>query len=145
LRTLADTDARLHNVRLRIESDPGLPTVYGDSIQLQQVVLNLVRNAIDAMADAPEANREVLLTTRCLPEGEIEIVVADQGCGLAPEAAEHLFNPFFTTKAGGTGLGLAISRSIVRAHGGRLWHTPNAGTGARFHFTLPASPAAQSE
>jgi two-component system sensor kinase FixL len=145
LRTLADTDARLHNVRLRIESEPGLPTVYGDSIQLQQVVLNLVRNAIDAMADAPEASREVLLTTRRLPEGEIEIVVADQGCGLAPEAAEHLFNPFFTTKAGGTGLGLAISRSIVRAHGGRLWHTPNPGAGARFHFTLPASPAAHPE
>ena len=64
---------------------------------------------------------------------------------LAPDAAEHLFNPFFTTKAGGTGLGLAISRSIVRAHGGRLWHTPNEGMGARFHFTLPVSPAPKGE
>ena len=108
-------------------------------------MLNLVRNAIDAMSEAPETRREVLLSTRQLPEGEIEIIVADHGSGLAPEAAEHLFNPFFTTKSGGTGLGLAISRSIVRAHGGRLWHTPNEGTGARFHFTLPASPASKGE
>ena len=145
LRTLAETDARLNNVRLRIEAAPGLPTVYADPIQLQQVVLNLVRNAIDAMSEAPETRREVLLSTHERPEGEIEVIVADHGSGLAPEAADHLFNPFFTTKSGGTGLGLAISRSIVRAHGGRLWHTPNEGTGARFHFTLPASPASKGE
>jgi len=145
LRTLAETDARLHNVRLRIDAEPGLPTVSADPIQLQQVILNLVRNAIDAMAECPESRREVLLSTRRLPEGEIEFIVADHGSGLAPEAAEHLFNPFFTTKSGGTGLGLAISRSIVRAHGGRLWHTPNEGTGARFHFTLPAASASKGE
>jgi signal transduction histidine kinase len=130
---------------LRIDAVPNLPTVYGDPIQLQQVVLNLVRNAIDSMTDAPAEQREVVLSTRLVPPGEIEIVVADHGAGLAPEAAEHLFNPFFTTKSGGTGLGLAISRSIVRAHGGRLWHTPNVGTGARFHFTLPVSPAPKGE
>jgi two-component system, LuxR family, sensor kinase FixL len=145
LRTLAETDARLNNVRLRIDAAQGLPTVYADPIQLQQVVLNLVRNAIDAMSDAVEPDREVVLSTQLLPEGEIEIIVADRGSGLAPEAADHLFNPFFTTKSGGTGLGLAISRSIVRAHGGRLWHTPNEGSGARFHFTLPASPASKGE
>ena len=145
LRTLADTDARLHNIHLRVEAEPSLPLVYADPIQLQQVVLNLVRNAIDAMADAPQSQREVLLSTRLQPEGEVEITVADRGCGLAPEASEHLFHPFFTTKSGGTGLGLAISRSIVRAHGGRLWHTPNDGSGARFHFTLPASPASTGE
>jgi signal transduction histidine kinase len=145
LRTLAETDARLHNVRLRIDAATGLPTVYADPIQLQQVVLNLVRNAIDAMSEMPESRREVVLSTVMRPEGEIEIIVADRGSGLAPEAAEHLFNPFFTTKSGGTGLGLAISRSIVRAHGGRLWHTPNEGSGARFHFTLPASPASKGE
>ncbi|HVN42973.1 MAG TPA: PAS domain S-box protein [Steroidobacteraceae bacterium] len=142
LRTLAETDARLHNVWLRIEADASLPTVYADPIQLQQVILNLVRNAIDAMVDVPESRREVVLSTHLTQEGEIEVVVADHGTGLAPEATEHLFNPFFTTKTGGTGLGLAISRSIVRAHGGRLWHTPNDGAGARFHFTLPVSPAA---
>ena len=141
LRTLAETDARLHNIRLRLDCEEPLPTVYADPIQLQQVVLNLVRNAIDAMVDATEDQREVVLTTRQASDGEIEITVADRGTGLAPEATEHLFNPFFTTKASGTGLGLAISRSIVRAHGGRLWHTPNDGCGVRFHFTLPVSPA----
>jgi len=141
LRTLAETDARLHNIRLRLDCAEPLPTVYADPIQLQQVVLNLVRNAIDAMADVPEDRREVVLMTREAPEGEVEVTVVDQGTGLAPEATEHLFNPFFTTKASGTGLGLAISRSIVRAHGGRLWHTPNDGCGVRFHFTLPVSPA----
>ena len=145
LRTLAETDARLHNVRLRIEAQEGLPVVYADPIQLQQVVLNLVRNAIDAMSDSPETQRDVVIDTRLRPDGEIEIVVSDHGSGLAPGAAEHLFNPFFTTKSGGTGLGLAISHSIVRAHGGRLWHTPNEGMGARFHFTLPVSPALQRE
>jgi two-component system sensor kinase FixL len=141
LRTLAETDARLHNIRLRLDCREPLPTVYADPIQLQQVVLNLVRNAIDAMADAPEDRREVVLTTREASDGEVEVTVADHGTGLAPEATEHLFNPFFTTKAAGTGLGLAISRSIVRAHGGRLWHTPNDECGVRFHFTLPVSPA----
>jgi two-component system sensor kinase FixL len=141
LSTLAETDARLHNIRLRLDCEESLPTVYADPIQLQQVVLNLVRNAIDAMAEAPEDRREVVLSTRLAADGEVEITVADRGTGLAPEATEHLFNPFFTTKASGTGLGLAISRSIVRAHGGRLWHTPNDGCGVRFHFTLPASPA----
>lgn len=141
LRTLAETDARLHNVRLRLDCQEPLPTVYADPIQLQQVVLNLVRNAIDAMVDVPEDRREVVLMTRGGADGEVEVTVADHGTGLAPEATEHLFNPFFTTKASGTGLGLAISRSIVRAHGGRLWHTPNDGCGVRFHFTLPVSPA----
>jgi two-component system sensor kinase FixL len=145
LRTLAETDARLHNVRLRLEAEPGLPTVYADPIQLQQVVLNLVRNAIDAMAELPMERREVILTTRALPDAEVEVIVTDHGPGLAPGASEHLFNPFFTTKSSGTGLGLAISRSIVRAHGGRLWHTPNDGSGARFHFTLPVSPAPIAE
>jgi len=141
LGTLAETDARLHNIRLRLECGDSLPMVHADPIQLQQVILNLVRNAIDAMADATEDRREVVLTTRMTPDGEVEVTVADHGTGLAPEATEHLFNPFFTTKASGTGLGLAISRSIVRAHGGRLWHTPNDVCGVRFHFTLPVSPA----
>ncbi len=145
LRTLAETDARLHNVNLHIEAEEDLPAVHADPIQLQQVVLNLVRNAIDAVADCPEGRREVRLRASRAPEGEIEITVADRGSGLAPQAAEHLFNPFFTTKASGTGLGLAISRSIVRAHGGRLWHTPNHEFGAKFHFTLPASPVTKGE
>ncbi len=145
LRTLAETDARLHNVQLRIEAEDGLPAVHADPIQLQQVVLNLVRNAIDAMAECPEDRRDIVLMARREGEGEIQVTVADQGSGLAPGAAEHLFNPFFTTKASGTGLGLAISHSIIRAHGGRLWHTSNGPFGTCFHFTLPASPATKGD
>jgi two-component system, LuxR family, sensor kinase FixL len=145
LRTLAETDARLHNVHLRIDAEKDLPAVHADPIQLQQVVLNLVRNAIDATIGCPEDRREIVLMTRHSAEGEIRITVADHGSGLAPGAAEHLFNPFFTTKSSGTGLGLAISRSIIRAHGGRLWHTPNGQFGTCFHFTLPASPATKGE
>jgi len=143
LSTLAETDARLHNVQLRIEVGEKLPLVHADPIQLQQVILNLVRNAIDAMLGIVDGEREVVLAARLTPQGEVEFSVADRGPGLAPGAVEHIFNPFFTTKATGTGLGLAISRSIVRAHAGRLWHTPNAGSGLIFHFTLPVNPASQ--
>ncbi|MFO1406164.1 MAG: PAS domain S-box protein [Steroidobacteraceae bacterium] len=145
LRTLAETDARLHNVVLQIEADEDLPPVHADPIQVQQVVLNLVRNAIDAMQDGRDDSREVVLRTRRTADGEVCITVADHGCGISAEAAEHLFNPFFTTKATGTGLGLAISRSIIRAHGGRLWHTPNERSGTQFHFTLPAAPATKGD
>ena len=145
LRTLAETDARLHNVHLRLDVERDLPGVHADAIQLQQVVLNLVRNAIDAMTECPEDRREIVLMARRPEEGQVQITVADQGSGLAPGAEEHLFNPFFTTKATGTGLGLAISHSIIRAHGGRLWHTSNGEFGACFHFTLPASPATKEE
>ena len=139
LRTLAETDARLHNVRLRLDVDKDLPGVHADAIQLQQVVLNLVRNAIDAMAECTEDHREIVLKARGAEEGQVQITVADQGSGLSPGAEEHLFNPFFTTKTTGTGLGLAISHSIIRAHGGRLWHTSNEPCGMCFHFTLPAA------
>ncbi len=145
LRTLAETDARLHNVHLRLEVDKDLPGVHADPIQLQQVVLNLVRNAIDAMIECPEDRREIVLKACGPEEGLVQITVADQGSGLAPGADEHLFNPFFTTKATGTGLGLAISHSIIRAHGGRLWHTSNEPCGVCFHFTLPAASATKEE
>lgn len=145
LRTLAETDARLYNVHLRLDVENDLPGVHADAVQLQQVVLNLVRNAIDAMVECPEDRREIVLRARRPEEGLVQITVADQGSGLAPGADEHLFNPFFTTKATGTGLGLAISHSIIRAHGGRLWHTPNVPCGMCFHFTLPAASATKEE
>jgi signal transduction histidine kinase len=114
-----------------------LPPLHADPVQLQQVTLNLVRNAIDALTGAPEPLREVVIAAGLNAQGDVEITVADQGPGVSADALEHLFNPFYTTKAGGTGLGLAISRSIVRAHGGKLWHTPNSPAGACFHVTLP--------
>jgi signal transduction histidine kinase len=116
--------------------------VQADAVQIQQVILNLVRNSIDAMLDVAEAQREIALRARVDNEGDVEFMVADRGTGVDGAAMAELFNPFFTTKPGGTGLGLSISRSIVRAHGGKLWCTPNPGGGARFFFTLPAVPAA---
>src|SRR5215510_6784931 len=108
--------------------------------QIQQVVLNLVRNSIDAMIEVPEARREIVLRTLVDSEGDVEFMVADRGIGVDATTMAELFNPFFTTKPGGTGLGLSISRSIVRAHGGKLWCGANPGGGARFFFTLPAVP-----
>jgi two-component system sensor kinase FixL len=140
LSTLAGADARLHDVTLRIDCASDLPVVHADAVQLQQVVLNLVRNAIDAMADVPAAQREINLSAGLNSDGDVEIAVSDRGPGLSPQAVEQLFRPFFTTKLGGTGLGLAISLSIVRAHGGRLWYTPAQRGGARLQFTLPVAP-----
>ena len=117
------------------------PQVQADAVQIQQVILNLVRNSIDAMLEIPEPQREILLRTRMDGEGDVEFMVADRGPGVEPSALAELFNPFFSTKPGGTGLGLSISRSIVRAHGGKLWCSANPGGGARFFFTLPAVPA----
>jgi len=138
---LAQTDAHHHGVRLRLEPCECPPQVKADAVQIQQVILNLVRNSIDAMQEIAEPQREILLRTQVDPEGDVEFMVADRGAGVDAEAAAELFNPFFTTKPGGTGLGLSISRSIVRAHGGKLWCSANPGGGARFFFTLPAAPA----
>lgn len=138
---LAQTDARHHGVRIRLEPAPEAGQVQADSVQIQQVILNLVRNSIDAMQSIPEAQREILLRTQLDSEGDVEFMVADRGTGMDAATTAELFNPFFTTKPGGTGLGLSISRSIVRAHGGKLWCSANPGGGARFFFTLPAVPA----
>lgn len=134
---LAQTDAHYHGVRLLLESAPEAPRVRADPVQLQQVLLNLVRNAIDAMQDVPEPQREIVLRARLDEHGDVEFMVADRGSGVSAEIADELFNPFYTTKESGTGLGLSISLSIVRAHGGKLWHADNPGGGARFFFALP--------
>src|SRR5262249_28754916 len=120
---LADCELRPSQARLRLELADGLPPVLADPIQVEQVVLNLLRNGLEAMADTPPGERELTLRTALTPRG-VEVTVADAGCGLSPGAAERLFTPFFTTKPHGMGLGLAVSQSIVQAHGGRLWATP---------------------
>jgi len=139
LRLLAEPDARVNDMRLTLDLAAAVPTVAADPIQIQQVLLNLVRNAIDATLEAPTAPREILVRTRVGPEA-VEVEVVDRGSGVDPAIAEHLFNPFFTTKAAGTGLGLAISRSIIRAHRGKLGHRPTPGGGTTFYFTLPPLP-----
>ena len=142
VRVLADTDARVNDLRLAVDLAPApLPPVVADPIQIQQVLLNLVRNAIDATIDCPTAPREVRISTRVV-DGSVEVAVTDQGSGISTDAAPRLFEAFYTTKSTGTGLGLAISKSIIRAHQGRLAFRANAGTGATFYFTLPCSTGA---
>jgi len=136
-RLLLEADARSNNVRLRLEAAESLPEITADPVQLQQVIINLVRNAIDATVSTPGPRGEVVLRTSLDDEGMVEVAVVDRGHGLSAEAAERLFHPFFTTKPAGTGLGLVISNSIIRAHHGRLAYRNTPGGGCTFFFTLP--------
>jgi PAS domain S-box-containing protein len=120
----------------------GLPLVEGDRIQLQQVVLNLTVNAVQAIGAVAEGPRELFITTAQAEPNGVLVAVKDSGPGLAPDSLQHLFAPFYTTKPGGLGMGLSICRSIIEAHGGRLWVTPNLPRGAIFYFTVPTHRAA---
>ena len=111
--------------------------VAGDRVQLQQVVLNLVMNAIEAMSSVSERTRELVLTTRNIGPDQVEVTVDDSGIGIDPEKIDKVFDSFYTTKSSGMGMGLSISRSILRRHGGRLWAIAKDGPGTSFHFTLP--------
>ena len=116
-----------------------LPPVPMDQIQIQQVVLNLVRNALDALATRSQAEQGVEVST-CLTEDEtVRVEVADHGEGMSKERAERVFEPFFTSKPTGMGLGLSICSTIIRTHRGRLWYEPNEGGGSRFLFVLPVN------
>jgi PAS domain S-box-containing protein len=127
-----------HQVSVRTELLPGLAPVQGDRIQLQQVILNLIVNGIDAMTSVTDRPRVLLVRSQPQESGGVLVSVQDSGAGLDPKNIGHLFDPFFTTKPEGMGMGLPISRSIVETHGGRLWLTPNDGQGVTFQFTLPA-------
>ncbi|WP_437940542.1 hybrid sensor histidine kinase/response regulator [Sorangium sp. So ce341] len=129
--------ALLAGATVRIELAPGLPRVQGDGIQLQQVLLNLLVNALDAVSRRPPEARLVVVRARAADGGGVELSVADSGEGVPPADLERIFEPFFTSKVQGLGVGLAISRSIVEAHGGRLWAECGPGQGATFRCTLP--------
>jgi two-component system sensor kinase FixL len=134
--TLIHTDAILHKVNILLQMEPGAPKVYGDKVQLQQVILNLLLNAFQAMKNCPVTERQVTVRTE-LDTHRAIVAVRDRGEGLKDGQLEKIFQPFYTTKTNGLGLGLAISRSIVEAHGGRLWAQNNPDRGATIGFTVP--------
>jgi PAS domain S-box-containing protein len=127
-----------NGVSLRVRLAENLPAIHGDRVQLQQVILNLLINAVDAMAEASEGPRELLISTEKADSGGVLVAVRDSGPGIDLERAEQLFEAFYTTKPHGLGMGLSICQSIVQAHQGRLWATANVPRGATFEFTLPA-------
>lgn len=134
---LLTADARAHRGVLTFDLAPTLPSVFVDTVQLQHVIVNLVRNGLEAQPDAVPGAREIGLTTGLSAAGEVEITISDNGPGLSPQALERLFDPFFSTKPEGTGLGLAISNTVVRGHDGSLGHRPNQPSGACFFIRLP--------
>lgn len=134
----------LQNVELALDLLPGLPHVHGDRVQLQQVLLNLVVNAVDAMKEVTTDTRRLLVRTGMSNERAVQVSVQDTGIGVPPESSPRIFEPFVTSKANGMGLGLSICRSIVQAHGGRIEFKNNAERGATFSFTLPAAEAVTS-
>ncbi len=126
-----------NGVSLQTQLAAGLPLIQGDRVQLQQVILNLIINAVEAMSGVSERSRELLIGTKNDASGGVLVAVQDTGPGLNPEGFDRLFDAFYTTKAGGMGMGLSICRSIVEAHGGRVWASHAAGPGATIQFTLP--------
>jgi two-component system sensor kinase FixL len=132
---LALVGAKDKGVRVRFDFDERSDFVLADKVQIQQVLLNLMRNAIDAMEDVEK--RELVIATLPVTENMVEISVADTGSGISPEISAQLFQPFVTTKTQGMGVGLSISRTIIEAHGGSITPRPNPGGGTIFSFTLP--------
>src|SRR5262245_25582412 len=141
---LADGELRRHGVLLTIDLAPHLPPVLADRVQLQKVLLNLLLNGMEAMRTVTERPRALIVRAQPAEDAAIRVAVEDAGVGIAPQDLERMFTPFFTTKPEGMGMGLAISRSIVEAHGGRLWAAPNVGPGVTMYFTLPTGEAGAS-
>jgi PAS domain S-box-containing protein len=134
---LTRSEAAKTGVSVQTDLADGLPLIYGDRVQLQQVILNLIINAIEAMSGVAETPRALLISTGQAEPGGVLVAVRDSGPGLDPASLEHLFNAFYTTKSGGMGMGLAICRSIIETHEGQLWASANEPRGAVFQFTLP--------
>ena len=127
-----------HRVVLLRDLARALTPVLGDRVQLQQVIINLVMNGMEAMADVADRPRDLLIRSHQRAPNQVLVTVQDSGIGIEPESVDRLFGSFYTTKPGGMGMGLSISRSIIEAHDGRLWASPNSGPGATFQFTLPS-------
>ena len=138
---LLETEAIRYSIMIHSEFDADMPNILADRVQLQQVFMNLMLNAIEAMKDE---GGELRIRPQLNPEGQLMISISDTGVGLPADNTEQIFDAFHTTKPQGTGMGLAITRSIVESHGGRVWATCNQGSGATFHFTLPVEAGAHS-
>lgn len=134
----ASAEARFERIPMELRLDPQLPAIDANGVQLYQVLCNLIENAIDAIRAAGDRPRLVTVATARGAHGEVELSVADSGTGIDPSVAPRIFEPFVSTKPGGMGMGLMFCRSIIEAHGGRLWATPNLPRGTVFHFSLPA-------
>jgi signal transduction histidine kinase len=135
--SLSLNDLQRNRVALQLELADSLPLVMGDRVQLQQVILNLIRNASEAMADVDDRPRRMVVRTEADSEEGVQVIVRDAGIGLDHQNLNKLFDAFHTTKHGGMGIGLSISRSIIERHHGRMWAEPNEGPGATFAFSLP--------
>jgi len=142
--TLALIGAKEHGIAVAFRLDPAVDLVIADRIQIQQVLVNLIRNAVEVMADVSDA-RELDIETRAVSDETVQVSVADTGGGLAPEVARHLFQPFVTTKRKGMGLGLSICRTIVEAHGGKIWVDARPQGGTIFRFTLRTADQHEEE
>ncbi|HMJ23551.1 MAG TPA: ATP-binding protein [Terriglobales bacterium] len=138
---LAEDEVRRNGVALRTELAGDLPLILGDRVELQQVVLNLIMNAIEAMSAIGDRPRDLVIRTQRGEVDQVRVTVQDSGIGLDPQCMGRIFDAFYTTKSQGMGMGLAISRSIIAAHGGRLWAVPNDGPGMTFEFALPVETA----
>lgn len=134
---LSSSELRGNRVIPQTDFDEGLPAIKGDRVQLQQVILNLILNAADAMGEIDDRPRNLLVATACEAANRIRLSVRDSGVGIDPQRLEKLFDAFYTTKSQGMGIGLSISRSIIESHEGRLWATANDGPGATFLFSIP--------
>src|SRR6202035_329161 len=133
---LMSSEAARYSISVWAELAAELPEVKGDRVQLQQVLMNLMMNSIEAMKDA-DGPRELIIRSQTTADGQLRVSISDTGVGLPPQQANKIFDAFFTTKPQGTGMGLRISRSIVESHGGRLWAADNSSRGASFHLSLP--------
>jgi C4-dicarboxylate-specific signal transduction histidine kinase len=135
---LSQSELERNRVIVRPTFAENLPLVKGDRVQLQQVILNLLRNASDAMSSVYNRPRMLLIRTDQREDAAVQLTVQDVGRGFEPESLNRLFEAFYTTKSDGMGIGLSVSRSIIEHHHGRLWATPNAGAGATFSFSIPS-------
>jgi signal transduction histidine kinase len=140
--TLAHSEMERHRIVLRTNLSDEVRPVFGDRVQLQQVLLNLVTNAVDAMSGVIDQMRELTVASALTEHGGLLVTITDTGAGLEPTIAQRIFEPFFTTKSDGLGMGLSICLSIIESHGGELWVSPNVPHGTVLRFTLPgAAPA----